>query len=787
VARKAVEKTSDKPKPKKAKPAGERPARVTRSAETPGASAPSLVVVESPAKAKTIAKYLGRGYRVMASIGHVKDLPKSGLGIDLANNFTPEYVTIKGKGKVLSEIKAEAKKAGVIYLASDPDREGEAIAWHLAEEIKARNGHVFRVRFNEITASGVQAAMAAPTHVDMNLVNAQQARRVVDRLVGYRLSPLLWEKVRYGLSAGRVQSVAMRLICEREREVAAFIAREYWSITALLTPQGIETPFRAKLTRQGGETVSLQNAEEAEAAALALRSAAYTVSTVEKKERKQRPSPPFITSRLQQDGVRMLRFSPKKTMQVAQQLYEGIELGAQGPVGLITYMRTDSVRISPDFQRETLDWIEREYGRPFRPDTPNAYKSKNRAQEAHEAIRPTTLSLPPERVQANLTPDQYRLYDLIWKRYVASQMSPALLDVTRVDIAAGDFTLRATGTVVRFPGFTLIYTEGREVGIKRDEDESEEEEGLLPALTAGERLSLAQIDPKQHFTQPPPRYNEALLIHDLEEKGIGRPSTYAPTLSTIQEREYVERREGRLFPTELGTLVNDLVVAHFPDVIDVAFTAKMEEQLDQIEAGEAEWVETIREFYTPFAASLEVAQTAMRNLKTEERETDLSCEKCARKMVIKWGRFGKYLACPGYPDCKNTQEFVETAEGIKIVPKETITDTPCTACGKLMALKTGRFGRFMACTGYPDCKTTQPIPLGVTCPEAGCGGALVEKQSRAGKTFYSCNRYPDCKFALWDRPVPQVCPECNAPFMVEKISRAGGQKIICRSEACSSA
>jgi DNA topoisomerase-1 len=746
-----------------------------------------LVVVESPAKAKTIAKYLGRGYRVMASVGHVKDLPKSGLGIDLENNFTPEYVTIKGKGKVLSEIKAEAKKAGAIYLASDPDREGEAIAWHLAEELKGRDGHLFRVRFNEITASGIQVAMATPTQVDMNRVNAQQARRVVDRLVGYRLSPLLWEKVRYGLSAGRVQSVAIRMICEREREVAAFIAEEYWSITALLAPEGVETPFRAKLIRQAGATISLQNAEGAEAVASALRAAQYTVSTVEKKERKQRPSPPFITSRLQQDAVRMLRFPPKKTMQIAQQLYEGIDLGAQGPVGLITYMRTDSVRVSPDFQRETLDWIEQEYGRPFRPDNPNAYKSKGRAQEAHEAIRPTTLSLPPERVQASLTPDQYRLYDLIWKRYVASQMSPALLDVTRVDISADDFTLRATGTVVRFPGFTLVYTEGREVGIKRDEEESEEEDGRLPALTAGERLSLSQIDPKQHFTQPPPRYNEALLIHDLEEKGIGRPSTYAPTLSTIQEREYVERREGRLFPTELGTLVNDLIVAHFPEVIDVAFTAKMEEQLDQIEAGEVEWVETIRSFYTPFAASLAVAQTTMRNLKTEEKTTDLSCEKCERKMVIKWGRFGRYLACPGYPDCKNTKEFVETPEGIKIVPKETITDTPCSVCGKPMALKTGRFGRFMACTGYPDCKTTQPIPLGVTCPEVGCGGSLVEKQSRAGKTFYSCNRYPDCKFALWDRPVPQACPECSAPFMIEKISRAGGKRILCRNEACSSA
>lgn len=750
------------------------------------ATGKSLVIVESPSKARTILKYLGKQYHVMASVGHVKDLPQSGIGIDIEHDFAPEYVTIKGKGKILSEIKAAAKVADAIYLASDPDREGEAIAWHIAEDLKSRDGRVFRVLFNEITEAGIRQAMASPTVVDMKKVNAQQARRVLDRLVGYKISPLLWEKVRYGLSAGRVQSVAIRMICDREREIRAFVTEEYWDIAVLLAKQGADhsQTVWARLIKCAGKAASIANEAEASQIVTALRSVSYTVSDVEKKERRQRPQAPFITSRLQQDAVRKLRFLPKRTMMLAQQLYEGVDLGTEGPVGLITYMRTDAVRISPDFQRETLDWIAQTYGPAYRPSAPNIYKSRKQAQEAHEAIRPTSLSRDPERVRGHLSPDQYRLYDLIWKRYVASQMAPSVLDVTRVDVGAGTFILRATGATVRFDGFTVVYTEGREEGIKRDEDDASDEEATLPPLSVGEGLSLQDVQPKQHFTQPPPRYNEALLIHDMEEKGIGRPSTYAATLSTIQEREYVERREARFHPTELGRMVNDLLVAHFPEVVNVEFTAKMEDQLDQIEGGEAEWVETLRNFYTPFSKSLEAAQIQMKDMKKEEKPTDLPCEKCGKAMVIKWGRFGRYLACPGYPDCKNTKDFVETEGGVKVVPKETLTDQACAKCGKPMAIKTGRFGRFMACTGYPECKNAQPMATGVTCPQAACGGLLVEKQSRKGKVFYSCNRYPACTFALWDRPVPSPCPACNAPFLQEQRERSGQVRIVCKTEGC---
>ena len=771
------------------KPRKAAPKRKTPAVKPPSGGPPSggLVIVESPAKAKTISKYLGRGYRVMASVGHVKDLPKSGLGIDIEHDFAPEYVTIKGKEKILSGLRAAAREAEAVYLASDPDREGEAIAWHVAEAVRTGNKRIFRVLFNEITARGIERAMAVPTVVDMNRVNAQQARRVLDRLVGYQISPLLWQKVRYGLSAGRVQSVAIRLVCERERAIAAFVPEESWSIAALLRIEGEATTFWARLIKQAGQTLALHNEIEATAAVTALNWRSYAVSDIEKKERKQRPTAPFITSRLQQDAVRMLHFSPQRTMALAQQLYEGVELGAEGSVGLITYMRTDSVRISPDFQAETLDWIGREYGREYLPATPNFYRSKKAAQEAHEAIRPTSMAYPPDAVRAALATDQFRLYDLIWKRYVASQMAPAVLDVTRVDIAAGDFTFRATGSVIRFDGFRRVYMEGHEEGIKRESDEAESaesEDGLLPVLSVGQSLAAQEIRPKQHFTQPLPRYNEALLIHDLEEKGIGRPSTYAAILTTIQEREYAERREGRFHPTDLGVLVCDLLVENFPDVVDVGFTARMEDQLDQIEAGEAEWVQTLRDFYTPFSQTLAVAKTQMRNMKSEETPTDIPCEKCGLNLAIKWGRFGRYLACPGYPDCKNTKEFVETATGIQIVPKETLTNEICGTCGKPFAIKTGRFGRFMACTGYPECKTTKPIGTGVACRTADCTGAIVEKQSRTGKTFYSCNRYPECKFALWDRPVSRPCPACQAVYLVEKASRGGAVRVICADKAC---
>ncbi len=736
----------------------------------------SLVIVESPAKARTILKYLGKRFNVMASVGHVKDLPKSTLGIDLEHDFAPEYVTIKGKGKVLSDIKAAAREAESVYLAPDPDREGEAIAWHIAEEIKSRP--VFRVLFNEITERGIRQAMQSPTVVDLRKVNAQQARRVLDRIVGYKISPLLWEKVRYGLSAGRVQSVAVLLICTREAEVRAFVPTEYWSIHARLsTAEGAS--FAAQLMQREGVALGIQNEAQALEIVAALQRLPYQVSKIEKKERLQRPQAPFITSRLQQDAVRTLRFTPKKTMMLAQQLYEGVETRAEGAVGLITYMRTDSVRLSPDFQREAMDWIRQTYGGEYVPETPNFYKSKKGAQEGHEAIRPTAMHRPPERLRGDLTEDQYRLYKLIWDRFVASQMTPARFDVTRVSIAAGPFLLRTAGSVLRFPGFTAVYAGA---GNGNQEDEAEEGADRLPEMSVGQLLALLRLDPKQHFTQPPPRYNEALLIHDLEEQGIGRPSTYATIISTIQEREYVEKREGHFYPTELGKIVNDLLVENFPEVVNVAFTARMEENLDEIEAGRKEWVETVRDFYTPFRLHFDQARERMRDLKREEKATDLVCEKCAKAMVIKWGRFGSYLACSGYPECKNTKEFVETPEGLRIVPKETATDQICERCGQGMVIRNGRFGRFMACGGYPECKNTKPIALGVACPD--CGGQLTEKKSRNGKTFYSCTNYPTCKFALWDRPLPRPCPACNAPFLLEQRGRGGQVKILCRTEGC---
>ncbi len=715
----------------------------------------------------------------MASVGHVKDLPKSSLGVDTAHDFKPEYVTIPGKTKVLSEIRSAAKSVSRIYLASDPDREGEAIAWHVAEELRARKDDIYRVLFNEITQKAVLQAMQSPGRIDMDKVNAQQARRVLDRIVGYQISPLLWKKVRRGLSAGRVQSVAVRMICEREKEIQSFRPEEYWSIDATLMSG--EVPCVARLTKQRGQTVQINDADQATRIVEALRPLSYRVANVEKKARKRNPPPPFITSTLQQDAARKLRFTSKKTMAVAQQLYEGVETRAEGAVGLITYMRTDSVRVSPDFQQETLQWIEEAYGAVYRPQPPNQYKSKASAQEAHEAIRPTGLHRHPDRVRADLTRDQNLLYKLIWERFIASQMTPAQYDVTQVEVAAGDFLLRISGAVLKFPGFTTVYTEGRE-----EPGPTGEEENTLPPLAVGDILALRALNPLQHFTQPPPRYSEALLIHDLEVHGIGRPSTYAAILSTIEARKYVEKKEARFYPTPLGDTVNGLLTVHFPEVVDIAFTARMEKELDNVEKGETPWVETVRGFYEPFSKNLEKAQGEMRNVKLEEIPTDIACEKCGKTFSIKWGRFGRFLACSGYPECKNTKEFVETTEqGIKIVEKEAqTTDEVCEKCGKPLVIKTGRFGRFLACSGYPECKMSKPISTGVACPEPNCTGMISERRSKQGKVFYGCTQYPNCKFALWDRPVPKTCPTCGAPFLIEKRDRRGEITTRCRLKEC---
>jgi DNA topoisomerase-1 len=771
--------------------------------------AKSLVIVESPTKAKTVTKYLGRGYEVLASVGHVKDLPTNKLGIDLEHDFAPQYVTIKGKAKVLAEIKKKAEKADKIFLAPDPDREGEAIAWHIERELieksKKNTGKIFRVRFNEITEAAVKRALQSPSQIDMRLVNAQQARRVLDRIVGYQGSQLLWSKVRRGLSMGRVQSVAMRLICEREAEREAFRPEEYWTVVALLAGS-TPPPFEAKLHSIDDREASLANEEQARHVLEAVEGKPFMVRLIERREKRRHPVAPFITSRLQQEAARKLHFSPKKTMMLAQQLYEGVEIGAEGPTGLITYMRTDSTRVSEEALHEARTLIRTRFGSEYLPDKANVFKTQKAAQEAHEAIRPTSVARDPESVRPYLDRDLYSLYKLIWNRFVASQMVPAVLDVTRVDVSPvgtkETYVFRATGTVVKFPGYTIVYQEDVDKDsltqkLAGDQEAGDASEGLLPALAEGEPLRLVEREgqtvpgliAKQHFTQPPPRYNEASLIKELEEKGIGRPSTYATIISTIQERKYVEKVEGRFRPTETGRVVNDFLVKGFPNIVDVGFTSQLEAELDEVEEGNKPWVSSVRDFYDPFVADLERAKAIPGPKDLVEPPTNIPCDKCGRMMEIKWGRNGKFLACPGYkedPPCKSTKNFEKLPDGtIKVVPKQEITtDEVCDKCGSPMVVKSGRFGKFIACSAYPRCKTTKPLALGVKCPQPGCGGDLVQKRTRKGRSFFACSRYPQCEFAIWDRPVPKSCPTCHAPFLVEKVSKQSGRSVQCRNEAC---
>ena len=769
--------------------------------------AKSLIIVESPTKARTITRYLGRGYTVMASVGHVKDLPTSKLGVDLDHDFKPQYVIIKGKAKILDEIKQKAKEAEAVFLAPDPDREGEAIAWHIAEEIdgksRGNNRKVFRVLFNEITESAIKRALQSPGKIDMKLVNAQQARRVLDRIVGYQGSQLLWKKVRRGLSMGRVQSVAVKLICDREREREAFRPEEYWSITATLAGAN-PPPFEARLKSINGRDADIATAQAAERIVAAVRGKDFVVQSIERQEKRRNPVAPFITSRLQQEAARKLRFSPKKTMTLAQQLYEGTEIGQEGPVGLITYMRTDSTRVSNEAAEEARRLIRERFGDQYLPATPNVYKTQKAAQEAHEAIRPTSAGRDPESIKQFLEKDHYQLYKLIWNRFIASQMTPAVLEVTRVDsVPQGTrdaYVFRANGTVMKFPGHTVVYLEGEDAdgaarGRKTEQEIEDEAERQLPVLAEGERLRLVAQDGqtapglmlKQHFTQPRPRYNEALLIRELEENGIGRPSTYASIISTIQERKYVEKTEGRFAPTETGLTVNDFLVKGFPDILNVDFTSLMEKELDEVEEGKKPWVAAVRDFYVPFTKDMAKAKAIPGPKDIVEPPTNIPCEKCGRMMEIKWGRNGKFLACPGYkddPPCKNTKNFEKLADGtIKIVAKqEQTTNEKCEKCGSPMVIKAGRFGKFLACSAYPTCKTTKPIPLGVKCPQDG--GDLTQKRTKKGRTFYACANYPKCEFALWDRPVDKPCPSCKAPFLVEKVSKQAGTTIQCRNEDC---
>ncbi len=713
----------------------------------------NLVIVESPAKAKTINKFLGKNFKVMASVGHVKDLPKSKLGVDIENDFQPEYEIIRGKGKVITELKKAAKGVDAVYLAPDPDREGEAIAWHIANEIgnikttaKTKPPVIYRVLFNEITEKAIKEAIKNPLELDINKFDAQQARRVLDRLVGYQVSPILWDKVRRGLSAGRVQSVAVRLICEREELIKAFNPVEYWSITALFN-EG-KTGFEAKLSKVDGKKAVVNNKSEAETITGDLKKGSFTVSAVTKKERKKHPTPPFITSRLQQEASRKLGFTAKKTMAVAQQLYQGVEVGKAGLVGLITYMRTDSNRIAKEALDEVRGFIKARYGDEFLPSKPNFYKSKKSAQEAHECIRPTYCKYPPEEIKAHLSRDQFRLYDLIWKRFVACQMVPAIMDQTRVEITNGRYMVQANGNVVKFQGFTAVYEEGRDDDIPDDD-----KEGSLPEIKEGGEYKAKEINPKQHFTQPPARFSEATLVKELEENGIGRPSTYAAIISTIQDREYVTKEGRQLAPTELGFMVTELLVKNFPKILSVEFTAGLEEELDAVEEGKIKWNSVMKEFYGPFKESLEKAKTDMVNLKTKEEETDLKCDKCGNMMIIKWGRRGKFLACKGYPDCKSTSDF-EVAKDGKIIPVERVEEErgECPNCKHPMIVKSGRFGRFLACSNYPTCKTTQPMKLDIPCPEEDCNGQIVERMTKRKRLFWGCSKYPKCEYATWDDP-----------------------------------
>lgn len=736
----------------------------------------SLVVVESPTKVKTIQKYLDKKYVVKASMGHIRDLPKSKLGVDVKKNFAPQYVVLKAKSKVLSDLKKAAEKVDALYVATDPDREGEAIGWHLAQELPVEKNKVYRVMFNEITERAVQTAFRNPGKIDPKKVDAQQARRILDRLVGYKISPLLWEKVQRGLSAGRVQSVAVRLITDREREILAFVPEEYWSLHATLL--GKNPPeFTATLKEIGGEKAKLGVEADALAAVRSLEGETFRVKAVDRGERRRNPAAPFITSTLQQEAGRRLHFTAKKTMTLAQQLYEGIDVGEKGPIGLITYIRTDSVRASREAQEEARQWISARLGEQFLPEAPPSYRSKKAAQEAHEAIRPTDVTREPKILARHLTRDQFALYRLIWERFLASQMRPALYDTVTADIEAGPYLFRAQGSTLRFQGFMAVYVGSREVSESLSEEEGE---ATVPPLEVGEALRLLGLDPKQHFTQPRPRYTEASLVKALEELGIGRPSTYAQILSTIQERGYVRREKETLFPTGLGMQVTDLLTASFPEIMDVEFTAQMEESLDEIEEGDRPWIDTVREFYNSFASRLKVAEKEMVDLK-RGKETGEACPECGSPLLERWGRYGRFLACSGYPECKYTKDLNGEA---RERGDEVTTDQTCDKCGKLMVIKEGRYGKFLACQGYPECKNTKPLSTGIGCPRDGCGGELVERRSRRGTAYYACSHYPTCKFVLWNRPVPEPCPTCGAPFLVEKVMRNRKAQVACWREKC---
>ena len=801
--------------------------------------AKSLVVVESPAKAKTINKYLGRDFTVMASMGHIRDLPKSKLGVDVDNDFAEEYESILSRKKVIKDLKDAARDATDIYVATDPDREGEAIGWHIAQELGGKKRKIHRLMFNEITKKAILEAVKHPTAIDERMVDAQRARRVLDRLVGYKISPLLWDKVRRGLSAGRVQSVALKLVTDREREIEKFVPEEYWNIFARLA--GSQPPeFDAKLFKQHGDPIRPTSEEQSRTILTDLERASWIVSSVVTRERKRNAPPPFITSKLQQTA----RFPVKKTMMLAQQLYEGIELpelGADGPVGLITYMRTDSVRVSDEAIVAVRDHVKSTFGDDYLPEKAVVFKTKSDAQDAHEAIRPTSMQYDPETVRPYLTSDQYSLYRLIWNRFVASQMNPSTFDETTVDISAADYVFRVKGTVPKFAGWMATYgavpaeTEPTPPAAPAEsESDDETTSGVLPPLSEGDRLELKALRPEQKFTQPPPRFTEATLVKELEENGIGRPSTYASIISVLQDRDYVNKIDGKFKPTALGLIIVDLLIKSFEDILDVEYTRNLEEDLDKIEQGKTGYVKTLRDFYKKFKKDLTRAGKEMQNLKeglktdeicdrcqspmvikvgkfgpfvacsaypecTNTRELEKTeaesdsgaeaeiepCENCGKPMVLKRGRFGQFLACSGYPECKTTRKLIETKGGMKAAKPDQILDDKCPRCGANLVIKQGRFGEFTACTRYPECKYVKHKTTGVKCPKDGDkGGDIVERKSRRGKMFFGCSNYPDCDFVLWNRPHAETCPKCGAPFLLEKTTKKLGRQILCNNDEC---
>jgi len=748
-----------------------------------------LVVVESPAKVRTIKKYLGADFNVAATVGHIKDLPEREMGIDVENGFTPQYTFVSGKQKVIQALKKAASDAVEVYLAPDPDREGEAIAWHTAEVLKKKGRRFHRVLFHELTKDAIQKAMAEPEELDRHKYEAQQARRILDRLVGYQVSPLLWRKVKGGLSAGRVQSVALRIICERERAIQAFVPQEYWSITAHLESDS-PPAFTAKLVKKGREKLSIPDQTASQNILEDLKGRDFIVDNVQKKTVRKNPAPPFTTSKLQQESIRRLRFSAKKTMLIAQQLYEGIDLGPGEPTGLITYMRTDSTRIADVAAAEARQLILDQFGPDFALAAPRRFRNQKRSQDAHEAIRPTSVFHTPDKMAPYLTQDQLALYQLIWQRFVASQMQEALIDQVTAAIAAGPYLFTASGSAVRFPGFLALYrSEEEDADLNGDKAKVQ-----LPELKKGSRLRLLRLEPRQHFTQPPPRFSEASLVKELEENGIGRPSTYAAILSTIRDKGYVELARGYFRPSELGFIVNDLLVMSFPDVFDVEFTARMEENLDRVESEKANSLDILTQFYRPFRKNLDTASQKMVNIKGVGVKTDLACPECGKPLHIKIGKNGHFLACSGYPACTYSSDYTRDEKGhIQAVspPAEEVADKVCEKCGRPMVLKHGRYGDFLACSGFPECKNTQSLSIngsaksiGVPCPQNGCNGELMEKTSKRGKVFYGCNRYPDCTFASWDKPVARQCPACGAAFLVERTTKRQGTIHSCLNPEC---